>query len=239
MVQASCFHWDKTAGKALAVLTRSHAQGEPAASVRAGRRRAPRRRIGFFSPLPPLQSEVSDYSERLLAELKRHYTIDLYHDSVYLPHIGFRSPEFGCYDYRLFERNARVLGYHALVYQTGNSPSYHRYLYEILMHHPGIATLHELDHSAAIIEWATTVIVHSQLCVEQLQSQFPIHLGKINAVPFGATALESHAWPRVADAYAEIIERTVAGRTGPESDASTAVPRPQVVAGPGWLQAAS
>ena len=90
-----------------------------------------------------MRSGVSDYSARLLDELKRRYTIDLYHDAGYVPHIGLRSPDFGCYDYRLFERNARVLDYHALVYQMGNSP-YHGYMYETLLRHPGIVTLHDL-----------------------------------------------------------------------------------------------
>ena len=82
-------------------------------------------------------------SARLLDELKHRYAIDLYHDAGHLPHIGLQSPEFGCYDYRLFEHNARVMGYHALVYQMGNSP-YHGYMYETLLHHPGIVTLHDL-----------------------------------------------------------------------------------------------
>ena len=90
-----------------------------------------------------MRSGVSDYSARLLDELKRRYTIDLYHDAGYVPHIGLRSPDFGCYDYRLFERNARVLDYHALVYQMGKSP-YHGYMYETLLRHPGIVTLHDL-----------------------------------------------------------------------------------------------
>ncbi len=143
VVQARRFHWEQTADKALDVLTRSQAP-EPSAHLRSGRRRAPRRRIAFFSPLPPLPSEVSDYSARLLDELKRRYTIDLYHDAGYLPHIGLQSPDFGCYDFRLFERNARVLGYHNVVYQMGNSP-YHGYMYEILLRHPGIVTLHDLS----------------------------------------------------------------------------------------------
>ncbi len=108
-----------------------------------GPRRAPRRRIAFFSPLPPLRSGVSDYSARLLEELKRRYKIDLYHDAGCVPHIGLQFPDFGCYDFRVFERNARVLGYHALVYQMGNSP-YHGYMYDILLRHPGIVTLHDL-----------------------------------------------------------------------------------------------
>jgi glycosyltransferase involved in cell wall biosynthesis len=79
----------------------------------------------------------------LLDELRQRYTIDLYHDSGYLPYIGLRSSEFGCYNYRLFEGNARVLGYHALVYQMGNS-HFHGYMYDILLRHPGIVTLHDL-----------------------------------------------------------------------------------------------
>ncbi len=143
VVQARRFQWEKTADKVLEALTRSHAL-EPSIHRRSGRRRVPRRRIAFFSPLPPIRSGVSDYSVRLLDELKHRYTIDLYHDAGYFPHIGFQSHDFGCYDFRLFERNARVLDYHALVYQMGNSP-YHGYMYETLLRHPGIVTLHDLN----------------------------------------------------------------------------------------------
>ena len=143
VVQARRFRWEETADKALDVLTRTHVP-EPTLHLRSGRRRAPRRRIAFFSPLPPLRSGVSDYSARLLDELKRRYTIDLYHDAGYVPHIGLQSPDFGCYDYRLFEQNARVLAYHALAYQMGNS-HYHGYMYETLLRHPGIVTLHDLS----------------------------------------------------------------------------------------------
>jgi glycosyltransferase involved in cell wall biosynthesis len=139
-VQARRSPWEATADNG--VLTRSHAP-EPSVGPRSGRRRVARRRIAFFSPLPPLYSEVAEDSARLLAELKHRYAIDLYHDAGWLPHIGLRTPEFGCYDYRLFERNARVMGYHALVYQMGDS-HYHHYMYEILLHHPGIVTLHDL-----------------------------------------------------------------------------------------------
>jgi glycosyltransferase involved in cell wall biosynthesis len=255
VVQARRFHWEETAEKALDVLTRSHAP-EPSVHPRSGRRRVPKRRIAFFSPLPPLRSEVSDYSARLLDELKRRYTIDLYHDAGYFPHIGLRSHDFGCYDYRLFERNARVLDYHALVYQMGNSP-YHGYMYETLLRHPGIVTLHELniaefhfwyahllgvDGSAhiqhefeafcgagsdevlrglaafadapggileaciqqgyhlngRIFEQASAVIVHSPWCVGQVRSRLPAHLSKTYVVALGATALNPSAEQRSA-----------------------------------------
>ena len=50
---------------------------------------------------------------------------------------------------------------------------------------------------------------------------------------------QNHAWPSAADSYEEIIERTVAGRTRPQADGPSALPGPQIVASPEWLQAAS
>jgi glycosyltransferase involved in cell wall biosynthesis len=141
--QARQFGWDETADKALDVLTRSHVPKPVVRRHSSKRRRVPQRRIAFFSPLPPLRSGISDYSARLLDELKHRYTIDLYHDAGYLPHLALRSLDFGCYDYRLFERNARVLDYDALIYQMGNS-QYHGYIYETLLRRPGIVTLHDL-----------------------------------------------------------------------------------------------
>jgi Glycosyl transferases group 1 len=226
VVQARRFNWEQTADKVLDVLTRSHAP-EPSVRLRSGRRRAPRRRIAFFSPLPPLRSEVSDYSARLLEELNRRYTIDLYHDAGYVPHMGLQSPDFGCHDYRLFERNARVLGYDALVYQMGNS-HYHGYMHETLLRHPGIVTLHDVGIADShIFEQATAVIVHSPWCAEQVRSRFPAHCGKLYEVAIG------HA----ADSYEEIIERTVLARTGCRASAIAALPCPQVVAAKQWLQA--
>jgi glycosyltransferase involved in cell wall biosynthesis len=246
VVQARRFRWEETADRVLEVLTRSHVP-EPTIHLHSRRRRAPRPRIAFFSPLPPLPSDVSDYSARLLDELKRSYAIDLYHDSGYMPHLGLNSHDFGCYDYRLFERNATVLGYHALVYQMGNSP-YHGYMYETLLRHPGIVTLHDLgladfhvwyaqqpgvdgtSHirrefeafcgagadgveralaawdfapgrmpgaclqqgyylNGRILEQSTAVIVHSPWCTEQVGSRFPTYLGKTSVVAFGANAL--------------------------------------------------
>ena len=299
VVQARRFHWGETADKALDVLTRSHVP-EPSVHPRSRRRHAPRRRIAFFSPLAPLRSAASDYSARLLEELNRRYTIDLYHDAGYVPHIGLQSPDFGCYDYRMFERNARVLGYDALVYQMGNS-HYHGYMYQTLLRHPGIVTLHEVgiadfhfwyaqqpgvDGNAhirrefeafcgasaddalrsmaawanapggiagacveqeyhlngRIVEQATAVIVHSPWCAEQVRRRFPDHLGKLSVVVHGATAQDpvrqKHDWAHAADAYEEIIERTVAGRTRSQALATRALSCPHVVAAPQWLEAA-
>jgi glycosyltransferase involved in cell wall biosynthesis len=185
-VRARQFQWRETADKALDSLTRSHPP-RPIAHPRYGRRRTPRRRIAFFSPLPPLRSEASDYSARLLDELKSRYAIDLYHDAGYAPHIGLRSSDFGCYDYRVFERNARVLDYHTFVYQIGETSSY-AYMHEALMRRPGVVTLHDLGMANSFVEHASAIIVLSRWSLQQVQRRFRAHFGKTCLVPFGATA---------------------------------------------------
>jgi glycosyltransferase involved in cell wall biosynthesis len=98
--------------------------------------------LAYFSPLPPQPSGIADYSLSLLVELRRYYLIDLYHDAGYVPDLGPAARQFGCFDHRLFERRARVLPYHAVLYQIGNS-GYHDFIYEKLLAHPGLVTLHD------------------------------------------------------------------------------------------------
>jgi len=50
---------------------------------------------------------------------------------------------------------------------------------------------------------------------------------------------QNHAWPRAAESYEEIIERTVAGRQRPQADRPSTLLGPQIVASPEWLHAAS
>jgi glycosyltransferase involved in cell wall biosynthesis len=186
VVQAGRFCWEQTAEKTLAALTRSYTTRR-SVRPRPGRRRTPRHRIAYFSPLPPLRSGISDYSARLLDELMQRYAIDLYHDTGYVPHIGLRSSDFGCYDYCLFERRAGLLGYHALVYQMGNSP-YHGYMYDIILRHPGIVTLHDLGIAGFHGWYAQQPGVDSDT---YLRREFEAYFGA--EVDRGLCALKAHA----------------------------------------------
>jgi glycosyltransferase involved in cell wall biosynthesis len=143
IVQAGRFSWERTADRALEVVRGLAATGPaPTVRIRADRGHSAKRRIAFFSPLPPRKSGVSDYSYLLLQELKRTYAIDLYHDSGYVPEPALASSEFQARDARLFLRYAGVEDYHAVVYQMGNS-RYHSYLYETMLRVPGVVTLHD------------------------------------------------------------------------------------------------
>ena len=138
--QARTFSWEATADRAIAAL--EQVARDEIRPQRTLRRFAPKRRIAFFSPLPPKRSGIADYSQSLLEQLRRHYVIDLYHAPDYVPHLSLSSLDFACHDYRLFPRYHRALDYRGLLYQMGNS-KYHGFVYQTLLKYPGVVALHD------------------------------------------------------------------------------------------------
>ena len=143
-MRARQFSFERAATRVLEALEDSSPpRARPSTRRRVDRSHRDRPRIAFFSPLPPRISGIADYAVRLIEELKASYVIDLYHDAGYLPDLGLNVSDFATYDGRLFDRNNAVIDYHAIVYQMGNSVDYHGYLYDILLRHPGVVTLHD------------------------------------------------------------------------------------------------
>ncbi len=103
-------------------------------------------KIAFFTPLNPIQSGISDYSEELLLALAgarvggRPVDIDLFIDRGYKPSNEEIIGRFDILPGRGFGRMARQ--YDSVVYQMGNSPA-HAYIYNELMRHPGVVVMHE------------------------------------------------------------------------------------------------
>ena len=136
--QAAKFSWASTAADSLDALRRL-VQRRPTA-------RKPRPRLAVFSPWPPKGSGVGDYALRLVADLKSHYALDLYHDAGYAPDLGAEAGDSRSFDHRLFGRNARSLDYRGVLYQMGNS-YYHNFIYESLQRVPGVVTMHDFNLS--------------------------------------------------------------------------------------------
>ena len=143
VVQAGRFRWSESARLASRVLERLPGRQTVQALRRdPPHRRSERPRIAFFSPFPPRKSGISDYAVSLIDALKSSYTIDLYHDSGYVPEPSLADGALAGCDARLFPRQASVRNYHAIVYQMGNS-RYHRFMYETMLQYPGVVTLHD------------------------------------------------------------------------------------------------
>ena len=102
--------------------------------------------IAFFTPLNPIQSGISDYSEELLLALYgasaggRPVNIDLLIGPGYKPSNPEIRRRFRVLSGRSFGRVADR--YDVAVYQMGNSPA-HGYIYDELMRHPGVVVMHE------------------------------------------------------------------------------------------------
>lgn len=97
--------------------------------------------IAYFSPLNPMHSGISDYSESLLHELRKYFNIDLFVED-YIPQSPDITQNHEFYSYRLFNHLAAEKKYDAYIYNMGNN-SLHKIIYKMIKTHPGIVVLHE------------------------------------------------------------------------------------------------
>ena len=124
------FSWEMVAAATQAAL-----QELPGRSVQP----AVRRRIAFFTPLPPLQSGISDYSVDILGELRRYFDIDVFLDE------GYRAEDCLSEGIQVFshrEYRARRKLYYDTVYQMGNSV-FHVYMWPYVRKYGGTLVLHD------------------------------------------------------------------------------------------------
>ena len=93
-----------------------------------------RPKLNYFSPLPPLKSGISDYSEELLEELKKHFDITAFIDEGYEanPLKGIKIENHRKYNPKI-----------PTIHNIGNSPL-HIYSYQKLEKNPEIIIMHDL-----------------------------------------------------------------------------------------------
>ena len=98
-------------------------------------------KIAYFSPLNPIKSGVSDYSEELLEYLSGYGTIDLFVDD-YRPSASWLYDYFKIEDYHTIFENNGGNDYDINIYHMGNNEN-HSYIYSTLLQYPGLVVLHE------------------------------------------------------------------------------------------------
>ncbi|MEK3764648.1 glycosyltransferase family 4 protein [Solibacillus sp. FSL K6-4121] len=100
-------------------------------------------KIAYFSPLNPLKSGISDYSEQLLKYLQNHFEIDIFVDD-FTPENKFINENFKIFDYikdpSLLEK---LKEYDHIVYNIGNNPHYHSNMYDVFLKYNGVIILHD------------------------------------------------------------------------------------------------
>jgi len=98
-------------------------------------------KIAYFSPLNPIKSGVSDYSEELLEYLGGYGRIDLFIDD-YKPTSSWIYEHFNIYNFRRIFENHGKNDHDVNIYHIGNNDN-HSYIYSVCQQYPGVVVLHE------------------------------------------------------------------------------------------------
>ena len=95
----------------------------------------------YASPFTPQQSGISDYSEILVFALQKEFDITLYTDNYELENVKLRE------NFKVLKHGVDAIDFDAydyLVYNIGNNPYFHSYIYQACLEHPGLVILHDL-----------------------------------------------------------------------------------------------
>ncbi|MDE5556643.1 MAG: glycosyltransferase [Ruminococcus sp.] len=110
-------------------------------------------KIAFFTPLPPLESGISDYSYDIIKELSNYCNIDVFVEETYNANCIF--PEnVSLYSHRSYP--ARYRNYKDTIFQVGNS-EYHFYMYQYIKKYHGTVVLHDYNLHGAFYHYAVTL----------------------------------------------------------------------------------
>lgn len=99
-------------------------------------------KIALFSPLNPVKTGISDYTEEMLLELSEYFDIDIYIDTGFQPENLEITSSFKVI---LFDPNSfDPSSYDEIVYHMGNFYEGHKYIFEGLKRFSGVVVLHDL-----------------------------------------------------------------------------------------------
>ncbi len=99
-------------------------------------------RIAFCSPVNPVPSGISDYSEELLPYLGQYADITLYIEDGLQPSNPQLARHLELRPLRQLERDQRRRPYDGLLYHMGNSPA-HAGIWRVAQRLPGVIVLHD------------------------------------------------------------------------------------------------
>lgn len=151
LARAARFTWSEVAERAIEAIETAR-PSRLSAPRRGGKNHGEaRRRLALFSPWPPKETGVTDYSLRLARALREHYDVDFYHDPAYEPNLGAEARWFRAIRPEHFAQHQKVNPYRGVLHQIGNS-YHHAFVYDSLTSHSGVVTLHDF-HLASFQCW--------------------------------------------------------------------------------------
>lgn len=97
-------------------------------------------RLLYASPFAPMKSGISDYSEVLIYGLKRHFDVTLLIDDYRLTNKKLYR-DFGVLVYKNDQKAFNSFDFR--IYNVGNHPQFHSYIYSVAIDKPGLIILHD------------------------------------------------------------------------------------------------
>jgi glycosyltransferase involved in cell wall biosynthesis len=95
----------------------------------------------YASPFPPQRSGVSSYSRQLVDELSRFFRVTLLTGGIGVD-VQDLQPHFPVLRYG--EDALDFAAFDHVLYNVGNNPAYHSYIYDAFIHHPAPIILHDV-----------------------------------------------------------------------------------------------
>ncbi|MEK4128667.1 glycosyltransferase [Solibacillus sp. FSL W8-0474] len=127
------FQWDEVAAKSLQIFL-TFDQKIKLKKIK---------KIAYFTPLPPIESGISDYSFDILRDLGKYVEVDVFIDDNYTTEI-LNDFNINVYSHKKFNNS-----YDEIIYQVGNS-DFHEYMFEYIKTYSGIVVLHDFNLHALV-----------------------------------------------------------------------------------------
>ncbi len=101
-------------------------------------------RVAYWSPFPPLESGISDYSTDLIAALAKYCDLEIFTDNAALPP-AFPHPGALVWGEDYYDERNDFAPFDVNIYNLGNNPFFHKYIYDRALSHPGIVLQHDMS----------------------------------------------------------------------------------------------
>lgn len=162
------FTWRKSAERALEAFGEALKRKSPLTSINVAGR-LPRKRLAYFTPLPPVRSGIADYNAILLPHLARYFDIEIFIDDQEKP-TGRIPAMFPIRSYREFPQLRD--SFFTTMYEVGNS-ELHIYMLDMLERFPGVVGLHDA-YLSGMIGYASVTKTPGLIYREALRSHGPV-----------------------------------------------------------------
>lgn len=136
--QLKKFQWENVADACISSINLLKGEEKKKDSVR---KEDARKTIAFFTPLPPLQSGISDYSVDIIAELSAYFDIDVFIDDHYKGDLEL-GEHVNILNHKKYKKQHKK--YTDTIYQIGNS-EFHMYMFPYVREYPGTVVLHDYN----------------------------------------------------------------------------------------------